>query len=136
MSAVFHSGATGTCTIGSGATEVPLIHWSVRPTAQMAEFRNSKSGGYVLREAGFKDAMVEFEIDFDFGASPFGAPLSIGVGAILTSVKLYLNGGTGGTEYWSFPSLIISATPQRLAVEGRITTRVQCVANGSFSYPV
>lgn len=128
----FNSGYKGTATIGGN--EVPLINWSVSPTADMVKFMNSKSGGYVLREATFKDCTVSFEIDYDFDANPFAAPTNITVGVELTNVRLYLNGTSG--SYWNFPKLKVIGTPQQLQVTGKITTKVNCAINGTFAYPV
>ncbi|MGD1275670.1 MAG: hypothetical protein ABR964_00430 [Tepidisphaeraceae bacterium] len=133
---VFHSGYYGTAALGS--SELPITKWEVQPTVELTPFKNSKSGGYVLREATFKDCTVEIDIDFDFGNNPFAAPLSINVGAVLSNVKLCLHQSSAGALdglCWSFSSLIVDGTPQQLVVDGKITTKVLCKGSGSFTYP-
>src|SRR5947209_17203711 len=103
----FHSGSTGTATIGASPTEIPVIDWHVHASAKLAEFVNSRSAGFVLREPTIKDASVDFSIDFDYDQNPFQTPLNLYVGQTVTNAKLFLTGGTGGTKFWTFTSLVI-----------------------------
>jgi len=131
---VFHSGSFGTAAIGT--SEISITGWEVHPTAQLVEFKNSKSGGYVLREATFKDCSVTLDADFDFGNNPFASPTSIQPGATLTSVKLLLHQSAAGQLdglAWTFTSLVVDSTPQKLQVDGRITTRFTAKGNGSYT---
>jgi hypothetical protein len=57
----------------------------------------------------------------------------VGVGTTLSNVKLFLNGTTG--DYWDIPSFVVTDTPQQLAVDGKITTRVSGRSDGAFGYP-
>jgi hypothetical protein len=121
-----------------GGNELPITHWEVQPSAELTQFKNSRSGGFVLREASFKDCLVAIDIDYDFGNNPFASPISIAVGATLSNVNLYLHQSAAGAlngPFWSFSSLIVEGTPQQLAVDGKITTKVMCRGNGSFAYP-
>jgi hypothetical protein len=131
---VFHSGAFGTAALGTN--ELSVTGWSVQPSAELVEFKNSKSGGYVLREATFKDCTVTIDVDFDFGNNPFQTPYSIQPGATLTNVELYLN-QTGAGQLnglaWTFSSLVVDSTPQKLLVDGKITTRFSAKGNGSYA---
>jgi hypothetical protein len=124
----FHTGQSGFALLGS--TGLPLLHWQVQPTAELIEFRNSKSGATPIRDSSFTDAIVSFQIDFDFDANPYA---SITAGATLSSVKLYLLGPAG--DYWDLPSLVIEGCPQQLDVNGQIVTRVNCRIDGPFGYP-
>lgn len=136
MSSVFHSGAFGTAAIGT--SELPITGWEVQPTAELQQFKNSKSGGYVLREATFQDCSVMVLMDYDFANSPFSMPYAIAVGTTLTNVNLFLNQSVSGAmdgSHWTFTSLIVDSTPQQLVVDGKITTKVMCKGNGSFTYP-
>ena len=131
---VFHSGAFGTAALGTN--ELSVVGWSVQPTAQLVEFKNSKSGGYVLREATFKDCSVTIDADFDFGNNPFQTPYSIQPGTTLTNVKLCLHQSASGQLdglAWTFSSLVVDSTPQKLQVDGRITTRFTAKGNGSYT---
>jgi hypothetical protein len=133
---VFHSGSFGTAALGTN--ELSITGWDVQPTAQLVEFKNSKSGGYVLREATFKDCSVTIQLDYDFGNDPFGTPFSITPGATLTSVILCLHQTASGSldgPQWSFTSLVVEGTPQQLQVDGKITTRVTAKGNGSYTAP-
>ncbi|MGD0462163.1 MAG: hypothetical protein ABSB74_06720 [Tepidisphaeraceae bacterium] len=108
----------------------------MQPTAQLVEFKNSKSGGYVLREATFKDCSVAIELDFDFGNNPFQTPYSIQPGTTLTNVKLCLHESAAGVLdglAWTFSSLVVDSTPQSLKVDGKITTRFTAKGNGSYT---
>ena len=133
---VFHSGSFGTAAIGSN--ELSITGWEVQPTAQLVEFKNSKSGGYVLREATFKDCAVVLQLEYDFGNDPFASPYSIGVGVTLSSVNLFLHQSGASTldgPKWAFTSLVVDTTPQSLQIDGKITTRVTAKGNGSFTTP-
>jgi hypothetical protein len=131
---VFHSGSFGTAALGSN--ELSITGWEVNPTAQLVEFKNSKSGGYVLREATFKDCSVTIDADFDFGNNPFQSPYSITPGTTLTNVKLCLHQSTSGALdglAWTFTSLVVDSTPQKLLVDGKVTTRFTAKGNGSYT---
>jgi hypothetical protein len=131
---VFHSGYLGTAALGSN--ELSVVSWDVQPTAQLVEFKNSKSGGYVLREATFKDCTVTIEVDFDFGNNPFQSPYSIQPGTTLSNVKLCLQQSASGQLdglAWTFASLVVESTPQKLEVDGKITTRFTAKGNGSYT---
>jgi hypothetical protein len=131
---VFHSGAFGTAALGTN--ELSVTGWAVQPTAQLVEFKNSKSGGYVLREATFKDCTVSIDVDFDFGNNPFQTPYSIQPGTTLTNVMLYLYQSAAGALNglaWTFGSLVVESTPQKLQVDGKITTRFTAKGNGSYT---
>ncbi|MDP9175547.1 MAG: hypothetical protein M3O30_17025 [Planctomycetota bacterium] len=133
---VFHSGFYGTASVAGN--ELPITQWEVQPTVELTQFKNSRSGGFVLREATFKDCQVAIHLDHDFGNNPFAAPFSIAVGALLSTVNLYLHQSAAGAlngSFWSFSSLIVETTPQQLVVDGKITTKIICRGNGSFTYP-
>jgi hypothetical protein len=133
---VFHSGSSGTAALGSN--EISITGWEVHPTAQLVEFKNSRSGGFVLREATFKDCSVTIDADFDFGNNPFQTPYSIQPGTTLTNVILCLHQSTSGAldgPAWTFASLVVDSTPQKLQVDGKITTRFTAKGNGSYTPP-
>jgi hypothetical protein len=132
---VFYSGFYGTAALGG--SELPITQWIVQPTVELTPFKNSKSGGFIIREATFQDCAVEIDIDFDFGNNPFASSQSINVGAVLNNVKLYLHQSSAGTLdglAWGFSSLIVDGTPQQLVVDGKITTKILCKGSGSFTY--
>jgi hypothetical protein len=134
MSSVFHSGSFGTAAVGSN--ELSITAWEVQPTAQLVQFKNSKSGGYVLREATFKDCSVSIDVDFDFNNNPFQTPYSLQPGTTLTNVQLFLHQSASGSLdglAWTFTSLVVDSTPQKLQVDGRITTRFTAKGNGSYT---
>jgi hypothetical protein len=131
---VFHSGNFGTAALGTN--ELSITSWDVQPTAQLVEFKNSKSGGFVLREATFKDCSVTIEVDFDFGNNPFQSPFSIQPGTTLSNVNLYLHQSAAGLLdglAWAFTSLVVDSTPQQLKVDGKITTKFTAKGNGSYT---
>src|ERR1700722_18944347 len=131
---VFHSGSFGTAALGTN--ELSIVGWDVHPTAQLVEFKNSKSGGYVLREATFKDCSVTNDVDFDFGNNPFQTPFSLQPGTTLTNVKLCLHQTTAGALdglAWTFTSLVVDSIAQSLKVDGKVTTRFTAKGNGSYT---
>jgi hypothetical protein len=130
----FHSGKGGTALIN--ATELPITDWSVDPTTEIVNFRNSKTGNYSKKESTFKDCDFSITLDHDFDANPFAAPLALVPGQTLTNVKLVLNGGSVGTSFWLFPSAIVKGTPQTLEIEGKIKTVINCTADGTWTSPV
>ncbi|MGA2584768.1 MAG: hypothetical protein ABSG31_15940 [Tepidisphaeraceae bacterium] len=133
---VFYSGFYGTAAVGGN--ELPIINWEVQPTVELQQFKNSKSGGFIIREATYQDCVVTIQIDYDFGNNPFAAPTTLTAGSTITNVNLYLHQTAPGAlngSYWSFSSLIIESTPQQLVVDGKITTKIMCKGNGSFAYP-
>jgi hypothetical protein len=133
----FHSGVGGTATVGGA--ELPVTDWNTDPSVEIVQFRNSKTGGYSVKEATYKDANFSVGVDYDFDANPFGIAGGLTIGTILSNVKLFLRGaGTNpaAQPYWLFPSAIVVSTPQRLVVNGNITTTFNFTASGTFSYPV
>jgi hypothetical protein len=126
--ATFHAGNTGTVTIG--ATELAVTGWAVDPSAEVARFRNSKTGGYTAKEVTWKEATFTIDVDYDFDANPF---TTLGFGTNVTNVKLYLHGAT--SPFWNFPKAIVVGTPQRTEVDGKITTTFNLENDGTFSTP-
>lgn len=139
MSSQFHSGVGGTASVGSPAVELPITDWEVRPTAEVTKFRNSKTGPYEQVEGTWKSAAVTVSVEYDFANNPFQTPAAIQVGATLSNVKLYLHQSAPGLldgPAWTFPSLVVTTTPQTLPVNGQnIVTKFTCVTNGTFGYP-
>jgi hypothetical protein len=139
MTSQFYSGVGGTASLGTPAFQLPITDWEVRPTAQITRFRNSKTGPYDLVEASWLNATVTVSIEYDFNNNPFQPPPSIQVGTELKNVRLYLHqSGPGNMDgsAWSFPSLVVTGTPQTLPLSGQnIVTKFTCVTNGPFSYP-
>ncbi|HUB24554.1 MAG TPA: hypothetical protein VL992_03920 [Tepidisphaeraceae bacterium] len=139
MSSQFYSGVGGTASVGTPPVELPITDWEVRPTAQITRFRNSKSGPYDLVEANYLNATVTVTVEYDFNNNPFQAPASIQIGMELSNVQLFLHRSNTGSldgAAWSFPSLIVTGTPQTLRLTGQnIAVSFSCVSNGAFSYP-
>ncbi len=128
----FHSGFKATATVNG--TEVPLKKWNVTPKNDKVEFKNSKTGVFAEKEVTYADCTFSFEIDYDFDANPFAAPLALGIRQTLTNVKLFLD-GSAGTNFWLFPSAIVMETPQSAETVGVNTTQISCENSGTFSYP-
>lgn len=126
------SGIQGTGTING--TELPVTGWDVTPSATILEFINSKTGLHPVVQSTILRARFAIEFDFDPANQPFTSPLSIVVGSTLTSVNLYID-GTGGSNFWNFPSALVATTPQQLRREGKVVTRIECVASGQFKAP-
>lgn len=127
--ATFHAGNQGTATIN--AVELAVVSWSVDPSVEIARFRNSKTAGFTVKEATWKEATFSIEVDWDFDLNPFAA---VGLGTTVTNVKLFLR-GTGG-QFWLFPSAIVVGTPQRTEVDGKVTTTINLENSGTFTAPV
>lgn len=123
-SSVFYSGFYGSASVG--ANELALMMWSVTPTVQLVEFRNSRSGNYVVRQSTFSDVSGDLTVDYDFANDYFAAPFNLNPGTILTNLLLYLHQPSkselSGPE-WTFASVIIDSTPQTLDINGKIGTK-------------
>jgi len=139
MPSQFHSGFGGTASVGSPPIELPITEWEVRPIADITRFRNSKTGPYDVVEATWLNATVTLSIEYDFDNNPFQSPTAIQIGTQLSNVKLYLHQSASGQldgSAWSFPSLIVTTSPQTLPLDGKnIVTKFTCVTSGAFSYP-
>lgn len=129
----FHSGRTGTTTVSGN--ELPTVSWRVNPSVELQRFRNSKTGRFTLLETTFFACTGEVAIDTDFDAMPFAAPYNIVVGQTLSTTKLIENGGTGGTQYFSFPSIVVTSTPVEVVIDGRLAMSFTFEASGTYSYP-
>lgn len=126
------SGISGTATVNG--TELPITDWSVNPSATILQFVNSLTGKHAKKASTFEDATFSFSFDWDDSNNPFAAPLTIVQGSTITNVKLLLD-GPSGSLYWNFPSAIVVSTPQSMQRAGKITTSVNCTADGTFAAP-
>lgn len=132
----YHNGYTGTAF--AGTQELSIISWNVNPTTGTTEFKTSKSGGFVIRETNFKDCTVSIVIEYDFGNAPFKTPSTITLGTTLTDVQLFLHQTVSGAldgPKWQFSALVVDATPQSLAVDGKIQTTISMKGAGAFYSP-
>ncbi len=133
MSYTPRSGVGGTARING--TELPVTAWQVSPKADIVEFRNSLSGRHPRRAATYVDGgRFTITVDWDDSNNLFSAPLTIHAGDVVTDVTLNLD-GPGGSLCWRFPSAVVDSTPQSVAVEGKITTTLSCLADGAFAAP-
>jgi hypothetical protein len=136
---VFHSGSFGTAALGSN--EISVV--GCGRFSRRRNWSNSKTAraeGYVLREATFKDCSVTIDADFDFGNNPFQTPYSIAAGHDAhereSCVCIKASSGACSTGLaWTFSSLVVDSTPQKLQVDGRITTKISAKGNGSYTAP-
>lgn len=125
------SGFTGTATIGSGPTELPVVGWGVTPTATILRYFNSLTGKHPAKAATFSDLDFFIDIDWDDSNQPFStSPLGIVPSTALTAVKLRLD-GPSGSKYWDIGNAIVVGTPQTLQRDGKIVTRLNCTASGA-----
>lgn len=129
----FHSGKGGTVTIGG--TELPITEWSVDPSVEIQRFHNSKTGDFAVKEGTFKDCPFTITLDFDLDENPFQTPITVQAGEEISTVKLILPPDAATGKFWLFPVAVVVGTPQSLAVEGKITTTINCENSGTFSYP-
>jgi hypothetical protein len=133
---IFYAGNFGTAALGTN--EFSCTSWSVRPTAELVTFKNSRSGGYVLRQATFKDVAVMIAMDFDFANNPYQSPYGMGPGLLFTNVLLFLHESGASTLdgiKWTFSSLVSDDAPQSLNVDGKIATSFSLKGNGSYTLP-
>lgn len=129
----FLSGRTGDVTING--TEVAMTQWEINPNTEIVRFRNSRTNKFSRKEPTFHEASGTITIDFDNDAPWGAAPLSLVQGAKVTNLKLIVTGGTGGTNFWLFPSAIITGTPQSVVIDGKEQTRINFENDGTFSVP-
>jgi hypothetical protein len=108
--------------------------WTVTPTVEELDITNFEGAGYADRIAGIYDAEIMVEADWDSANNNFDNPPSIVVGTILLNVVLYLNDTSG--PFWSFPSALITTTPNTADVRGKVELNFTAKTKGTFTYPV
>lgn len=133
----FQSGIDGKAFVG--ASELAIIGWTTNPTSEVQRFRNSKTGRFTLKEPTFKDVTGTVTIEHDFDDPIFELGTPIEAGEFIEDVKLYLRKNDTAplaTEpYWSFPSMLVTSTPQSLEVDGKIQTSFNFEGDGEFGTP-
>lgn len=130
---IFKAGFSGAATVGSA--QVPVISWSVNPTVEIVEFKNSLSGVWVMRQPTFGDVSGSIVIDRDFSSNPFAGSLSLTVGTIITNLTLYeaaatKGSPTSGDPAYTFASVLITSTPEQVVIEGKIGISVNFAGAG------
>lgn len=123
------SGINATATING--TEPPVTGWSLNDSAVILRFVNSKTGKHPAKQSTIEDGTFSITVDFDPTNQPFASPLALRAGMSVTNVKLYLD-GTSGSNFHSFPSAIISSIGQSVVREGKVSTTINCEADGQF----
>jgi hypothetical protein len=136
----FKSGKFGRATVGAGSgTELPIVSWSAGMAVDHVEFRNSKTGSFtVVDPTFFPPVPIQIVIDRDLDNNPFADPPNLTVGATLTNVKLYENGGSGGTpsgDPFTFTSALVKGTPVEVVIDGKIGIQVSLLSSGPYTYP-
>lgn len=125
------SGFTGTATIGSGPTELPVVGWGVNASATILKYFNSLTGKHPAKAATFSDLDFFIDVDFDASNQPFStSPLGIVPGLQLTLVKLRID-GPAGSSFWDIGNSLVQGIGNGLTREGKISTRLNCTANGA-----
>jgi hypothetical protein len=111
--------------------------WVITPTGEELDITNFEGGGFADRLVGILDCEIMVDADYDSQAalSNFNNPPNIVIGAVLSTIKLYLN-LTSGTQFWLFPSAIVTTTPMNADVRGKLELSFTAKTKGTFSYPV
>lgn len=125
-------GITSTATFAGN--ELPTSSWSVDASAIILEFINSKTALHPVKQSTILDASFQVTVDFDATNQPFAAPYSFVPGITLTNAKLFLD-GTGGSNFWNFPSAIVRRVSQSSPRPGKIGTILYCEASGTYTCP-
>lgn len=131
MATLFKSGKNAVCTING--TRIPLMEFSVTGQPDSVEFTNSETGNIPRNEATFLRKQVVITYDFDFNGTPWGSPISVFDGAVLTNVLCYLS-GTSGLN-WNFTSLYVENADQTVSVTGKPQQKLTCKLNGPYTPP-
>lgn len=125
-----HSGRTGTVTIAGH--ELPIVSWNAKLDSETVKFKNSKTGRRVAKEATFIDGSGNMAIDWDFDDNAFAAPSNLVVGTVIGPVKCILSGGTGGANYITFLTVIVTSTPIGVTIDGKIASSFNFESDGSL----
>lgn len=132
---VFAAGYNGTATING--VEVPIMGWSLRRTATVVDFKNSRTGVFPARDTTFQDISADLTLDRDFGSG--NNPNSLfQQGQTITNVILYekqtahqaLNGPTH-----IISSMVVPAAPVSLNVNGKIVYSMTALITGTYTPP-
>jgi hypothetical protein len=112
---------------------IPVKSCNIEYTAQEIDTSNSESGGYTSRIAGFYDAKITLELDWDSGnGTPFGTPYNLDPGA---QVSIYIYpGGTAGAS-WQFPIAQVLTAPSKLEVKSAVGGSITLGNFGQFTKP-
>jgi len=107
--------------------------WTVEATADEIDVSNFEGNGFSDAIGGLKNATITVEYDFDGQSNPFDAPITLAPGQTGTNVRLYLNGTTG--PYWSFPSVLVTATPNSANVKEALKGTIRMRNKGTYTAP-
>lgn len=116
----------------NGTESLPIIQWEFNPNVKDVDFENSKSGGFDVSAATFKRGNGTIVFDYDFIASPFGAPLNLFPGTILANVKLLVD-KTIASSGWMVYQALITSVPTRVTVGDRIGMSFQFKTTGAYA---
>ncbi len=138
MSDSFTSGITGTATVDG--VELAVVSWDCNPSSEVQRFRNSRTQGFTVKQPTYKDARFSITLDYDLQQDPFEGLPNIDVGTILTNVNLYRRnsaafGAVPAGPAWNFPQAICVSTPERMNVDGKIVTTLNCESSGPWGRP-
>lgn len=125
----YRSGIDGAANING--TEVPTTTWSISPTGELSEFKNSLTGKHVALAPGFDDGgPISVGFDWSDETNAFAAPLSFRPNQQVTNLKLYIS--KAANIFHSFPSVYVTGIPHSLQVAGKQTLMVNFRVDGQY----
>lgn len=135
MSLTAFNGFLATATVNG--VDPSIMSWSVDPTVGITELWSSLGGGFINVQTNFQRCTFSLVLELNFAQNPFQAPLTLQIGTAITNTKLFTHQSGFNTDdglAWQFPAAVIISTPQRAELAGKITTSINCRANGPFTY--
>lgn len=104
--------------------------WTVTPTGDELDTTNFEGAGFGDRIIGVVDCEAVVEADWDSAANNFALVFP---GAVLSTVKLYLNDTTG--SFYSFPVVLVTQTPTTAEVRGKLQLTITFKNKGIYAMP-
>lgn len=129
--ALFNAYSARNAKVRFGAVVATVKSWNVAPKADKFDTTNSEGGGYGEKKTGIREVTVTIELYDNGSLNYFNAGIT--PGAIVNSVKLYLNDTSG--PFWSFPFFWIESCPMAADVRDGMKLTIQGESNGPFFLP-
>ena len=122
------------------ATQLPIVDYSNKPTAEIAKIMNSMSGVNPLKESQYiDDDDIILSIDNDFAADFFSAVgYNLQPGVTIPWVLLFLHQSAKDRldgRYMAYSACVVKSVPIKLEVAGKLAIQIELTADGPMFYP-
>src|SRR4051812_27209223 len=112
----------------NGSTYTGNDGWTVEDSPTELRTDNTADAGFSNRIIGSKDATFTIETNWDATANPLDTPYNFYPGAVLTNLKLFLNGTS--SPFWLFPSAIVLSVSNPAKVNEKVSVTVKGANKG------